>query len=836
MIEETLLKSNYIGKDGFIWWLGQVAPPEVWDVPEKTDIDFTKFGGAWPYRCKVRIIGYHTYNREELSDNDLPWAHVMLSPTDGNAQGGLGKTHKLIGGETVFGFFLDGDDAQQPVITGVIYRNSNVESFDIDEIAYKPFKGAGGKGSRIVQGATKQTPKKVKTNEPSTSSGNIINGEMKTPISGTIIDSGSDKTGTDKFFPVDKALAKAYATVEKEKILSENGCDDNVIGKITRAIQNFISVISGIESYLDTYIDPVLNTVVDITNEIRRTATIVLGSLKFLVNNMRNMIMKLVGTAFSSFVGLVVPIPQQPIVGEATKNILNIIFCLFEKVLDFLLPYLEDMLKGLVGRAINAPLCAIEEFTATLLNKMIDIIDGLLGPVMSGLNWLLSGYSQIRSLLSSASSIATQLFNLIGCDNLKCQTPSEWALNLGPIRSQYDNWNRVINKMNVIRGFNDDLDFAVSSLSIYGSGEAIFRDCSDRVRNPRSQSDLVNSGNILYTCIPPEVEIYGDGIGAQAIAIVGDNGSILSIEIVNPGYGYSKPPSISIIDKSKYGTGAKAACTIRNGRVEKIYLLSSGSGYCKTNIDGLIRNPYYIVVADRYSFYEGEVCTFTIVTENVPDGTILSYRLGGDIDSGDIDGPLVGNITIFNNTFTVPIKTRQDSERELVEQLNFDLLNEGGDIVARAVVLINDRLSPTLQFTPPNSIQSPPGTIIPIGEGNVPQTPGIGTFFPISGIGTVNSGILTGIVIPNPGIGYTDGDTITVGDCVLTPIVSPNGSIVGVSSLFCPTEFTSLPGAIIDSNNGEGASIYPVLEYKQVGILTSIALNQFGVIKVVDCV
>ena len=141
MIEESLLKSNYLWKDGFIWWLGQVAPPEAWDVPDKVDIDYTKHGLACAYRCKVRIIGYHTYDRNELVDNDLPWAHVMLSPTDGNAQGGLGKTHKLIGGETVFGFFLDGDDAQQPVIVGSIYRNSNVQSFDVDEVAFKPFGG-----------------------------------------------------------------------------------------------------------------------------------------------------------------------------------------------------------------------------------------------------------------------------------------------------------------------------------------------------------------------------------------------------------------------------------------------------------------------------------------------------------------------------------------------------------------------------------------------------------------------------------------------------------------------------------------------------------------------
>jgi hypothetical protein len=840
MIEESLLKSNYLGKDGFIWWLGQVAPPEAWDIPDKVDIDYTKYGLAWAYRCKVRIIGYHTYDRNELVDNDLPWAHVMLSPTDGNAQGGLGKTHKLIGGETVFGFFLDGDDAQQPVIIGSIYRNSNVQSFDVDEVAFKPF-GGNTRNSRMSQGSTKQVATQVQQTEPTSNSGNIIGGDMQNPTIAEV--NNTLKLGTDKFFPVDRCLAKAYELAKREKIVSENGCDDNVIGKITRAIQNFIAVVGGLESYLDTYIDPVLNTFVDITQEIRRTATIIVGSLKFLVNNMRNMIMKMVGCLFSKFVGLVIPIPQQPIVGEATKNILNIIFCLFEKLLDLLLPYLIDMLTGLVGRAVNAPLCAIEEFVGTILNKLLDIIDDLLAPIISGLDWLLNGLSQVTNILSTATSIATQIFNLIGCDNLKCETPSEWALGVGPTSAQADNWNRVTGKMNVIRGFNDNLDTSVNSLSIYGgSSTPIFRNCYDRVKNPTSQDDLINTGNTFYTCIPPEVVIYGDGVGAQAVAVVGKNGSILSVEILNPGFGYSRPPSVSIVDKTNFGSGARASATLQNGVITQIYLLSSGSGYCETDLNAIFRKPYYLVVSDRYSIFEGETCNFTIITENVPDGRILSYQLGGDINQNDIDGPISGNITIFNGRASVSVKSRQDSITETVEQLLFDLLDESENIVARAIVLINDKISPILQFIPSNPIQSPPGTGIPLGEGDVLQTPGIGTFFPdiptSGGIGTSIVGILTGVTVVSPGTGYSTGDLISIGNCILNPIVSPTGAIVGVNSIFCPTEFDILPLAIIDSgSDGEGAELYPIIRFvPKFATLSEIAINEVGVLKVVDCV
>lgn len=838
MIEESLLKSNYLGKDGFIWWLGQVAPAESWDIPEKVSIDYIKDKAAWAYRCKVRIIGYHTYNRNELSDNDLPWAHVMLGPTDGNSQGGYGKTHKLVGGETVFGFFLDGDDAQQPVVVGTIYRNANVESFDINEIAFQPFGGHTQRGSRVQQGPTKQTPtQNPKQKEPIDFTGEIIGGTMQPPV-GLAVDPLAK--GQDKFFPVDKALATAYEKLGREVIVSENGCDDNVIGKITRAIQNFIAVVNSLDSYIGVYVDPVLNTFVDITNEIKRTARTIAGAIKFLVNNMRNMVMKMVGCLFSKFVGLVIPIPQQPIVGEATKNILNIIFCIFEKLIDLLLPFLEDMLQGLVGRAINAPLCAVEEFVATILNKVLDFVDDLLEPVLSGLDWLMDGISQVRSILSRANSIATQIFNLIGCDNLKCNAPSEWALNIGPKKAEYENWNKIVNKMNVIRGFNDSLDTTVGALSIYGGGSSVFRDCAERVRNPKSQDDLPNTGNIYPTCLPPEVKIYGDGIGASAVAVVGDNGSILSIEVITEGFGYTRPPTINIVDKSNHGSGAKASAVLQNGRITQIYVTATGSGYCETNLDSLIRPPYYVVTADRYSFFEGETCNFTILTENVPDGTTLSYSIGGEVNIDDIESPSSGNITIFQKTAIVPIKLRQDSNREIIERLHFDLLNSQGDIVARTIVLVNDRLSPIVQIDPPNPIQSPPGTNIPTDEGgNVPNI-GIGTFFllPTTGIGTTGKvGIITNIAITTPGIGYTIGDKIIAGDCIITPIVSNIGAIVGISSIVCPNEYSTVPITIIDSKTGEGAEVFPILKFVPKGnVVPGIAINQVGIIKVVDCI
>ena len=102
MIDESLLKSAQIGRDGFTWWIGRVAKHTAWK-DSNTFKELDPKGGQG-HRCKVRIIGYHPFDSDTLSEDDLPWAHVMMNATDGSGQGGMGISHTLRGGETCMGW------------------------------------------------------------------------------------------------------------------------------------------------------------------------------------------------------------------------------------------------------------------------------------------------------------------------------------------------------------------------------------------------------------------------------------------------------------------------------------------------------------------------------------------------------------------------------------------------------------------------------------------------------------------------------------------------------------------------------------------------------------
>ena len=134
MIGESLVQSNFIGRDGFKWWIGQVAPED------SQGDQLNEIGDAWGNRVKVRIMGYHPQNIIELPDEDLPWAQVLLSPTDGSGKANRAKSLRLSPGDSVLGFFLDGDDAQLPVVLG-IFGNTNYSPSDDYSGPFKPFTG-----------------------------------------------------------------------------------------------------------------------------------------------------------------------------------------------------------------------------------------------------------------------------------------------------------------------------------------------------------------------------------------------------------------------------------------------------------------------------------------------------------------------------------------------------------------------------------------------------------------------------------------------------------------------------------------------------------------------
>ena len=120
----SLFNSGFLGAS-FNWWIGQVAPDSTWrDNISPGKIESPKEIPGWGYRYKVRIIGLHDQGETEIASDQLPWAQVMYPVTAGGGQASSGQTPNIRQGNMVFGFFLDGQEQQVPVIMGVLGNNA----------------------------------------------------------------------------------------------------------------------------------------------------------------------------------------------------------------------------------------------------------------------------------------------------------------------------------------------------------------------------------------------------------------------------------------------------------------------------------------------------------------------------------------------------------------------------------------------------------------------------------------------------------------------------------------------------------------------------------------
>jgi hypothetical protein len=90
-------KKDFAGKNGFTWWMGFVEDRQ----------DPLKLG-----RVRVRCMGWHSEDKMNLPTNMLPWA-MPCYPTN------QPDPYAPKEGDMVFGFFVDGESAQEPIILGV---------------------------------------------------------------------------------------------------------------------------------------------------------------------------------------------------------------------------------------------------------------------------------------------------------------------------------------------------------------------------------------------------------------------------------------------------------------------------------------------------------------------------------------------------------------------------------------------------------------------------------------------------------------------------------------------------------------------------------------------
>ena len=565
MLEQGLINRHFLGRDGFIWWIGQIVDRTTWisnlpGAPTRTTEDQKGFD----FRYKVRIMGYHTCDKDELKDHELPWASIMLPVTAG-VSGGSISTPNLRQGNFVYGFFIDGEDAQQPVIMGVIGHNQYqaILTEEPEKCAFQPFSGFAVDETHPVW--SKPLVKEEATAIPEDVDESDTNNKQtkETPSSTTTIDNGGRKQQNKE--------EKKDSTIS-----STSKCEPAPMGPIQTKVKNVIADIEEVkksvtdwETTVSTSIDNVEREIAKLKNNAIKDIS---GDVKTFTRNVQENALKKVNDALSETYGNLYP-SQLMKVKEKAEAANDELACAFKNIMMNLTGMVGSFLNQILDRFINTPMCAIENFVGSLLGKISGLIDGALDVALGPVRGLLAGMGAATSALDEVMGFATNALSFLSCDeDPNCPNVEAWNPTDGPQIKATLNLNSIFNKAK---------DAATSIKGAFADLKDVGQNISDLAKNADFSDVFEDSCNVgpLF-CGPPTVEIVGGGgSGATGNVIIGTLGSLLGVDIITPGGGYIGPPQLKFNDSCGNGTGASGTAVIEDGKVVKVVMDDTGTGY-----------------------------------------------------------------------------------------------------------------------------------------------------------------------------------------------------------------------------------------------------------------
>ena len=619
--------TNFAGRDGFHWWIGQVTDPKKgkWDNSlEKKEAENEE--PVYSHRCRVRIVGYHGCG-DELPDDKLPMAHVLLPPNV-STTGGRHESMQYHGGEVVVGFFLDGEDAQQPVIFGTLFKQTytkdTLKNSEFDAKKQTCFQPYTPPDVRSTAGDHEiQKNKNGNGNGNGNGEKNQWNGQARV----NSIKNVSDENGN---FNTEFQMENSTA------------CGDNEVSKIENALKEFSKKMKEFKKLnsSDVFVNPLYGDIVDIQGELKLTSNRIQNSMTKLIRRGRSKVIEDTLDKLSKTFKDKTPKPLQGPAGGAVNKLSDTIYCNFEKIQDQLGDYLMDSLENMLGQLLDVPICGVENFMSYMFGQINNILDTSLGSMFDQLNSIQGGGIALPSkTFTKAIQFADFITGLLECDQTNCPENTSYSSKNGIRKATEDDFGNILDKI----GFKSAVDNFLEGVDGMIDAEPSAPDCSTNV----------------LKCGPPRVDFLGGGgQGASGSAIVNVLGQVIGVALDAPGSDYKEPPLLSFFDSCENGYGAGGFVRIKDGSVSEVVITDGGQDYLpnttETDLDGNVKE----VIPDPNANYDGEVSYVTslddVVLENTgfgyEDGDTVTVEGGAEVELIIEDG-LVAGANVINGGF-----------------------------------------------------------------------------------------------------------------------------------------------------------------------------------------
>ena len=844
-VEQGLFKRHFVGRDNFIWWLGQIVDETKWsgNIPGYRT-PTTEDHKGFEYRYKVRIMGYHTAAPSQLKDDDLPWASVMYPVTAGAGTGGLSQTPNLKQGMFVYGFFLDGEDAQQPIIMGVLGYNQYTQVLNnIPDAGFIPFQGYRFAEETVAQYSiktTKEPPLGKQSGGPNVVETDPLNRQGNT---GNVNNAVNQSTVGDNALRDAASEEQAREGKKKHSVPLTSVCEKQPLGKIQLDILELVKDIENARKTLTDWKTKVSTKIEDVQRYIEDRVKFVTDgitqSIEWIVTEIEKNVIKYVNDKMKDFYYFIFP-NERPGLKEKVETVNDLIACLFRKIIGNLFSTVYDLLISVFDKLINVPACFASQFVSVILG-------GVLNEILSAITTILDTISSvIGTTIDIAGNIlgfVADIFSWLTCDSKpNCPEIDSWSPWDGVEKTAtFDIQGLVDQVTNFAGNITDQVEGAAGAVtgaitSIQGTVES--------ATNGFDVSPLGAPCDVgPYRCGPPVVEFYGgEGGGAAGNVIIGFTGEILGVDIITEGGGYSEPPFVKFKDNCGKGSGAVGRAILEYDPDVK-----DGEGGATTN------NPVFGGESGKQGCIPLSGPKNGRVVAVVIEEPGKDYLYGYDGSEGG------GGRTFANYCETI---VRRSSGCYDLPYLSGETINlNAGDWIKypnSGAVQVTESQTVTAPLCGEYDSSNPPGPPpqFPTPTPFDPTTPVDDESYPIDVI-------IEDVVILDPGQNYTPGDPIVFippdeessRETIVPPNVieynppnngvdaevgdvDNNGGIRTIIIRNTGRSFTSYPRIQVRSNSGFNAKLAPLFSLRRLTPEELDRKQQAGerIISVIDCV
>ena len=431
MIEQGFIKKNFVGQEGFQWWIGQIVNEEKWkaNMPSspQNNNESEDYKG-FSERYKVRIMGYHTASSEELPDDDLPWATVMYPVTSGGGGRNSYGNANLTQGAFVFGFFMDGSNSQMPVIMGCLGYNDyqavmkNVPT----ESPFIPFSGYGP-ADKIPAAGLKAKPNDSEKLDSNTQTKEGTN-TTKTRNESATLTNTNDKANEDSTGP-------NAADQTKDPIPQPSITKPLPLTKMQKDIKNAIKEVEALrKSVYETtegWIDDLDDVEEKIEKAIEKASKKIASSMKTVYNSVNKQLQEKLEKATKPILPKV-PLDKRVAADEAVLLTSDNISCLVRKLIGRLLKKILQFLLSAINQVINVPRCFVENLIANFLAALKSGIAAIIGALQNIIGGIAGIAIGALDLVSDVLGVIDDIISFLNCeDDPKESTVNEWSILSG---------------------------------------------------------------------------------------------------------------------------------------------------------------------------------------------------------------------------------------------------------------------------------------------------------------------------------------------------------------------------------------------------------------------